>query len=61
METTKGAPVETISEDCSEKAVDAEIAKITNEKWCASNDLETVGDVPGVTSGDADREEGVEV
>jgi hypothetical protein len=50
-----------VPEDCLKKAIDAEIAKITNEKCCASDDLGTTGDVPGVTSDDAGWEEGVEV
>jgi hypothetical protein len=58
---TKDAAVETASKDCPEKAIDAEIAKITNEMRCASDDLGIAGDVPGVTSGDVDREEGVKV
>jgi hypothetical protein len=53
--------VETVSKDCLEGAVDAEIAQITNKKRCASDDLGIACDVPGATSGDADREEGVEV
>jgi hypothetical protein len=55
---TKDSPVETIFEDCLEQAVDAEI---TNEKRCASDDIGTAGNVPGVTSSEASREEGVEV
>jgi hypothetical protein len=58
---TKDAPVKTMSEDCSKKAIDAEIANITNEKRCASDDLSITGDVPDMTSGVASREEGVEV
>jgi hypothetical protein len=53
--------IETVSKDCPEGAVDAEIAQIASEKQCASNDLGIASDVPSVTSSDTDREERVEV
>jgi hypothetical protein len=58
---TKDVTVETISEDCPKQAIDAEIASIVNEERCASDDLSTTGDVPGVISSDAGGEEGVKV
>jgi hypothetical protein len=61
METTSDTPIETVSEDCPEQAIDAEIAKIANEKQCAYDDLGTAGDVPDMTFGDAGQEEGVEM
>jgi hypothetical protein len=45
----------------SQNTVDAEIAKIVNKKLCASDDLTTVDDAPGATSGDAGQEERVEL
>jgi hypothetical protein len=44
-----------------EKALDAEVAKIADRRRRTSCDPSTAGDVPGVTSGDAHREERVEV
>jgi hypothetical protein len=52
---TRDAAIETISVDCPEGAIDAEITQIMNEKWSASDDLSITGDVPSVTFGDADR------
>jgi hypothetical protein len=46
---TKDAPVKTVSKDCLKKAVDAEVAKITNEKQCTFNNPGLAGDVLNVT------------
>jgi hypothetical protein len=59
-EMTKVVAVVTVFEDRPKKAIDAEVAKIVNKKWCASIDPSTASYVPGTTSGDAGQEEEVE-
>jgi hypothetical protein len=54
-------PIEAFSEDCPKKAIDAEVAKITDERRCTSDNPCAAGDVLDAISGDVDREERVEV
>jgi hypothetical protein len=52
VEVIKDVPIKTVYRHCPKKTIDAEIAKIVNEEWCAFDDLGAAGNVPAVTSDD---------